>query len=124
MRKGATVKSAYEDILASEILVGDIVRQSVKEWPVEVEFIDIGRSCVIVNGSRTYQSSEKVSRKLPPERNPDVLELALELMIAGGGDRKPYDAERQIIAQFIKQAIRELEREAGNASKRTHSPSG
>lgn len=97
----------WEIVRAGELKVGDVVRQSVKEWPIEIEFMDFGRSCVFVNGSRTYQGSEKILRRYTGH-HPDVLMRVIKLMMA-------YIDEEQLqnvpIEQWIEQAEAEIAKE-------------
>jgi hypothetical protein len=63
-------------------------------------------------------SNDPVIRQLPPERNPEVLERALEItMRMHMGGYELSGASYSIIASNVEQAIRELESEAGDDPK-------
>ena len=115
------MKPVYEIVRADELRVGDVVQWDGENCKIfgKIQEDDRGDIWFQFHRNGVYFCEKayyrvELYRQLPPERNPDALELALELMITGGGDRKLYDSERQIIEQFKQQAIRELESEAGD----------
>ena len=106
------MKPVYEIVRADELRVGDIVLDlrygAAKPYVIDSEIVDIAR------GAPKNFYPQKV-RQLSPERNPDVLERALEItmkMYMGGHELS--GASYSIIASNIEQAIRELESEAGD----------
>jgi len=131
------MKPAYEIVAAAELRVGDFATyespdeyepfcvESIKPCEDDDDEIEVGLGPRL---SMDLMKEEQVFRQLPPERNPDVLMRAMELLFDmlydGNGRRSMMDS---CIQEATQQAIRELESEAGDeqqgpsrTSPRTH----
>jgi hypothetical protein len=99
------MKEAYEEVKVKDIKVGDIIKYGAwppgewKQWNAD----DFRINCL---------ENATLVRQLPPERNPDVLLRALGLAVEYmSGDDKA--AQLEVVKEFIEDAIREMESEAG-----------
>ena len=112
------IRERYQRVTAAELKVGDVVTIEPDLDPWTMSHFDVDHVTLMTrykaDGDRTeyhFDNSRKVFR-LVSTNEEDVLRLALEIMITGGGDRKPRDSELQIINQFVDQARRQLAAEA------------
>lgn len=98
----------WEIVRADQVKAGDVV----SAYPVHFE-MEVTEE--ILGTWRFEDEDDYMYRRVDPADDPRVLRRALELLITSGGDRLPYDSERQIIEQYIDQARRELESEGRDA---------
>lgn len=124
MRKGATVKPAYEIVRAAELRVGDVFKADARNADEVVLDVEPETETVTTQ-SGPWGFKRLVARQLPPERNPEVLMRALEMAasqvlrlahtLRRDADYFPIEENVELyVTSCIGKAIRELESEAQN----------
>ena len=102
------MKEVYEIVKAEELRVGDVVKESAREYASTVRHVEVEDKCVLTNGGVPYGFKTAIFRQLPPERNPDVLKRALQIAVSEPRLHDRFD----LLGWCMDKAIEELESEA------------
>lgn len=112
------MKPVYESIASDKVIVGDIVAVcAAKVTGVATHYTGTGKVYTLDGvGGVMFEDDESIKaafRELPPERNPDVLERALELAERNSVVEDAFGRSCQgpLAKDYIKQAICEMESE-------------
>jgi hypothetical protein len=114
------MKEVYEIVKADELQIGDIVTIEPDLDPWVMDDVRLTESHLFYRGGGqgtefSMPRDRKIFRRLPPERNPDVLERALRNELVNVASELGYDITDldAMVSEAIENARKELESEAG-----------